>query len=375
MYPILLLLCAAWIVYLIQEAWQVHRARTRLTHVVHVNGTRGKSTVSRLIDAGLRAGGLQVFCKTTGTDPMTIDVCNRETLIQRRGPANIKEQIGILKQAARQNAQVLVVECMAIQPELQYAAQHQILNADIGVITNVRQDHGDVMGHTLEDVAEALSNTVPKNGILFTAESRTASPLLQQARRRNTTVVQTAPDGTEPEFDFAENIALALAVCRHLGVDRETALEGMKQYHRDPYALTVHRLGNQIWINGLSINDTESACLVLKQVQQRLSLEGRPLVLLINNRTDRGSRTEDMLQLCCRLVPDQIWLSGAGVGFMRRKLAKKLPQVPVRTVKGAAGLSCSLAEENSIIFAVGNIAQGGREITDWIKQGGIQIVP
>ena len=28
----------------------------------------------RLIEAGLRAGGVRVFCKTTGTDPMTINV-------------------------------------------------------------------------------------------------------------------------------------------------------------------------------------------------------------------------------------------------------------------------------------------------------------
>lgn len=65
--------------------------------MVHVNGTRGKSTVSRLIEAGLRAGGLRVFCKTTGTDPMTIDVKGREEPIHRRGKANIKEQIAILR--------------------------------------------------------------------------------------------------------------------------------------------------------------------------------------------------------------------------------------------------------------------------------------
>lgn len=375
MYTVLILLCLGWLIYLIWEARQLHRAHSRLSHVIHVNGTRGKSTVCRLIDAGLRAGGLRVFCKTTGTDPITIDVSGQEAPIHRRGPANIKEQIAIVKKAAAQNAQVLVVECMAIQPELQYAAQHQILKADIGVITNVRQDHGDVMGHTLEEVAQALSNTVPEYGILFTGEQRTAAPLLLQAQKRHTKVVQTAPDGTEPDFDFAENIALALAVCRQLGVDRETALAGMKDYHRDPYALTVHRIGEQTWINGLSINDTESSCMVLQQLRHRLGLEGRELVLLINNRADRGSRTEDMLQLCFRLTPDQIWLTGAGTGFMRRKLAKKLPAVPVRTIKGAAGLSSSLAGEHSVIFAVGNIAQGGREITAWIREEGIQIVP
>ena len=40
---------------------------------VHVNGTRGKSSVTRLIAAGLRAGGKRTFAKTTGTAPRVID--------------------------------------------------------------------------------------------------------------------------------------------------------------------------------------------------------------------------------------------------------------------------------------------------------------
>ena len=73
------LLALGWLAYLAWEARCAAKARASLAHVVHVNGTRGKSTVSRLIEAGLRAGGLRVFCKTTGTDPMTIDGKSRST--------------------------------------------------------------------------------------------------------------------------------------------------------------------------------------------------------------------------------------------------------------------------------------------------------
>ena len=109
-----------WLCYLLWENRCAAKARRQLAHVIHVNGIRGKSTVSRLIDAGLRAGGLRVFCKTTGTDPMVIGVSGDEEPLVRRGKANIKEQIGILRQAAGQGAQVLVIECMALQPELQF---------------------------------------------------------------------------------------------------------------------------------------------------------------------------------------------------------------------------------------------------------------
>ena len=50
-------LFSLYLLYLLWEAHAVRIARKKLAHVVHVNGTRGKSTVSRLIEAGLRAGG------------------------------------------------------------------------------------------------------------------------------------------------------------------------------------------------------------------------------------------------------------------------------------------------------------------------------
>ena len=73
----ILLLGLFWCLRLWIEGRDAAKSRATLRHVVHVNGTRGKSTVCRLIEAGLRAGGLRVFCKTTGTDPMTIDVSGK----------------------------------------------------------------------------------------------------------------------------------------------------------------------------------------------------------------------------------------------------------------------------------------------------------
>ena len=42
------------------EAYQVKRDRALLQHVVYVNGIRGKSTVTRMIAAGLKSGGWSV---------------------------------------------------------------------------------------------------------------------------------------------------------------------------------------------------------------------------------------------------------------------------------------------------------------------------
>jgi len=50
---------------------------------VHVNGTRGKSSVTRLIAAGLRAGGRKTVAKITGTLPRVVLPDGREAAIVR----------------------------------------------------------------------------------------------------------------------------------------------------------------------------------------------------------------------------------------------------------------------------------------------------
>lgn len=139
---------------------------------IHVNGTRGKSSVTRLIAAGLRAGGLRTLAKTTGSLPRIIDEKGMDIPIVRRGRANIIEQRMVVREAAKHHVEALVIECMAVDPELQLVHARKMVRPTIGVITNVRPDHLDVMGPKLEDVACALSNTVPQGGVLVTGEKK-----------------------------------------------------------------------------------------------------------------------------------------------------------------------------------------------------------
>ena len=83
------------------EAYQVKRDRALLQHVVYVNGIRGKSTVTRMIAAGLKSGGWSVFCKTTGTVPRLIGTDGVERPLRRRGKANIREQARVISSFSR----------------------------------------------------------------------------------------------------------------------------------------------------------------------------------------------------------------------------------------------------------------------------------
>ena len=73
-----------------------HRALAMIPLRVHVNGTRGKSSVTRLIAAGLRAGGLRTFAKTTGTAPRVIDAEGKDRIIHRLRLPSIGEQVRLM---------------------------------------------------------------------------------------------------------------------------------------------------------------------------------------------------------------------------------------------------------------------------------------
>src|SRR5258707_3853572 len=104
-------------VWLGAAAWR-HRRNLRAIPVrIHVAGTRGKSTTTRLIAAGLRAGGRRVMAKTTGSQPRLILPDGSEEIWPRRGPAAVREQMRLFARAARSGADTVLVECLAIRPE------------------------------------------------------------------------------------------------------------------------------------------------------------------------------------------------------------------------------------------------------------------
>src|SRR5687767_2252726 len=110
---ILPIFTAILIIYLIAE-YLIHSVRLKSIPIrIHVNGTRGKSSVTRLIAGALRERGIKTLAKTTGTLPRMIMADGKEYPIYRPGGANIIEQLRIIDWAVYNNAEALVIECMA----------------------------------------------------------------------------------------------------------------------------------------------------------------------------------------------------------------------------------------------------------------------
>jgi gamma-polyglutamate synthase len=293
----------------------------RIPSRVLVNGIRGKSSITRLCAGALRGGGLVTVAKTTGTAARFIHPDGSEEPVYRKfGIANVVEQIGIVRRASAYQPDALVIECMAVMPDLQEINQTKLIQSTIGVLCNVREDHLAEMGPTLDDVARSLSRSMPVGGVCVTAERERLPILKEEAARRKCELIVVDPDSVTDEqmagfswITFKENVAIALAVAELLGVNRQSALDGMWAADPDPGVLSVQRYqvgGLHLrFANVFAANDPESTLMNIRQLLDGRAID-RPLHVVINCRPDRIERNGQMGALVPKIDPARVVLIG-----------------------------------------------------------------
>lgn len=281
---------------------------------VHVNGIRGKSSVTRLVAGVLREGGYLTVAKTTGSAARVIGTRGEESVIRRRGAATINEQVDIVERHVTPEVEALVIECMAVRPLYQEYSQNYIVRSDITIITNVREDHQEEMGETLEEIADSMSVTIPSGGVLITAENR---PHLQERLRRNAEArgarfIYADPRQVLDEdllgFDylqFKDNIAIGLTIAKLLDIDRTSALKGMWKSVPDVGVVRLRHYDIEgkrvLWVPMFAANDRESV-IVTFELLQAFFTPGATVIGILNNRLDRGRRAE----LFASMVPHDL---------------------------------------------------------------------
>jgi len=358
-----------------------------------VTGTRGKSSVVRLIVSILREAGYIVIGKTTGSEPNIILPDGREIIQRRIGPVSILEQKKLIRLAARKKAQILVSEIMSISPECQTVESGKLLNPNICVITNVELDHTAQLGDTTHDVAESLMHSFPKRGTIFCLENPHIGDFARKAQKLHSELVIGSPSlpGRYQQaienlhyYEFNENVLLATMVGRHLKSKEEQILQGIKKVRADLGALQawLYQKGNTklFTVNAFAANDPQSTNKVIDVLLNRFCSTSERFIGLLNLRADRGDRTAQWIRA---------FRSRGFDPFSRLIVLGTHPHAAVvrRVLRRCSCPSCwlkhaaperimekilALENEGAVVIGIGNIGGLGTKLVHYWKSTGTQ---
>jgi len=251
---------------------------------VLVTGSRGKSSIVRLLHAALHDAGLRTYARITGVVPREFGLKGVRT-ISRSSAAHVEEMRWWLRQLPA-SAQAIILENSAIALELQ-ALAGRWLRPDITVFTNARPDHQEVWGPTGACAAEALTAGVPRGSqLILPAGLQTDSYLLELLERRACRFVFAEPAADAGETFQAINIGLALCTVEQLGLEMAPALQAMRAVKQDKYDFRVLNCGGAEVAMAFSANDIAST----RTLFRSLLWPEEETRLIYNHRADRPGR-------------------------------------------------------------------------------------
>ena len=380
--PILTTLSVLFVILIIfglLENYFHKHALSKIPIRIHVNGTRGKSSVTRLIASGLRGGNLRTFAKTTGTTPRIINENGKDVEIHRLRSASIGEQVKLIRYFSNKKPDALVIECMAVNPQYQWVSEQCIVQSTLGVITNVRPDHLDEMGTTNKEIAHSLSNTIPFNSKIITAEYSTIEPLKEVSEKRNSIIEQSDINDIDksylnkfPFIEHPENIALALKVCLAMGISRDDALDGMLDTIPDPGSLFIWNIKNNKnrckFISGFAANDPSSTKMVWNLINDRFNNKS---CIFLNTRNDRRYRTIQLMELVLNdIKPDLFIVRADNVSSILSNYSIDKDKIILFDMSSDPSdlVDCIIDLNDYYILGIGNIVDWGERFIKELKE-------
>ena len=381
---ILIIVCVLLILWLGIKEKRRHANRLKKIPLrININGIRGKSTITRMAYSVLREDHYRVIGKTTGTDARMMYWFTQKEydVIRKPQGANIGEQRDIIRKVVKQKANALVNECMAVNPDYQITFQKDLVKANIGVIVNVMEDHMDVLGPTLKDVAQAFTATIPYNGKLVVMKDEYTDFFAKEAKKRNSEIIvvdkDEIPESYLRKFDylvFPDNVAIVLGIAEAVGVDYETALQGMLNAPADPGAVRIKYFyannTQNVFVNAFAANEPKSTKAILNKVESYNYLYKKKIIIL-NCRSDRIDRTQLFVENFLEDVDYDVLICTGKSTQMVSNLMQKMPDKKYLNYEGQEFSEIEKGimheSENALVFCVGNIHDPGGRIAEFIE--------
>jgi len=355
---------------------------------ISVTGTRGKSSVVRLLVSIFQVSGFRVAGKTTGSKPVFIHTDGREEEIRRRGKPTILEQKDVIRAALKEQSQGLIVEAMGIRPEVLGTEVKKIIRPQVLVITNVRLDHAADLGADREKIAASFAAAIPRGAVVFVPEEELLPVFRSAAAGKGAELISVAGRasgrffGGTSNFEFEPNIRLAAAVAGHFSVGDSDIAAGIKEANPDLGSLKIWKIRDSdsgkscLFANAFAANDPYSTREVLKKLTGLTTCSQR-MVGLLNLRRERADRSLQWKRVLMKSDfsrLNRIYVIGDQAGaFVRGKKSGTGPELTVVREKAPENVSSrvtAVEPEGALVVGMGNMGGLGRGLVEfWDKEG------
>ena len=277
---------------------------------------------------------------------------------------------------------------MSLQPENHYVESRQIFKPNIVIITNIRRDHTDTVGESLEEIAEVFCLDIPSNAKVFLHENEYREVFQKTADEMGSTLnlVQDSISSEILKMDpdlkisgFQEDLDIIYSAGKVLNISDEQILKGIRKTKQDIGMLKIWKFKSETgeksnyFVNCFAANDPESTFQAVSSVQKILKHESQKKIGLLNLREDKTDRTLQWIEALKRTqnIFNKVYVIGAHANIFRRKVKNK--NIEVLKIDSPQTITRKLLSENedkSTIFGIGNMAGVGKNLVEfWDKTG------
>ena len=346
------------------------KALRRLDTRIAVAGSRGKTSTTRRLDDVFNRRGYDTLTKITGNHPTLIH--NGEVHpIERSGPrTTLYENISVIGEFAPEldayaAEDIGIFENQGITEYTTRLINQQLINPDIVVLTNVRQDHNDTLGKTRTNIARSFARSISAGTHVVSGEQ---NPVLhdymqEEIERRGGTIERVEIPDRHEGMIGAETAHAIDAVLTFL--DESPLPEGELDAFLDAIQPEWTQLPNGRLFNAAQVNDVEST----EMARQALVADEKilPFVFL---RRDRRGRTASFAEYV-DLLYDQGHIDSAHVGGANTRAFAENTELPVtrhdRETDAETVLTNLLAEGKPVVTMGNTVDEFMREFEEAVS--------
>ncbi len=355
---------SVWLAWMACGAWLEYRKRRNLAHVRHrilVTGMRGKTTFVRLLHAGLVQHGVPTLSRISGDAPLLLLPDGRERPSPRRGLPNIVELQRVLLGSAVRGVEAVVLENMAIRPDLQRTVGKYIFRPTLQVLVSDAPDHLDVFPAGARDRAVLQLGALDKGIPLLITPGEENGELRSHAVARGFELVEPeeghSPTGLYPHT--RNLLAGVMAALRTMNAAGPENLETVARRAREDERIDIYTTGEGFRLADLlSVNDPLSTSTMLRLLAERAGVTPQKAGAVYCHRRDRAARLQSFVSLL-RRHPAVIVGDRPPLTVLKASGARYLRRLDPRAVPG-----------EGFAFAAGNAAYAGARVRQVFRSMG-----